>query len=133
MGVVVTKFPFSDADPPKTVQRILADNIISYGSLDEIRVHLASGQNVDAPVSHGLRLLHYAVFHKHIEAVKVLLVRGANPSVMDDVGYTPLHLCAERGFNAIIRILLQYNVRVDFSKVTIPYYVQLQSENVSFQ
>ncbi|KFM66051.1 putative ankyrin repeat protein, partial [Stegodyphus mimosarum] len=36
---------------------------------------------------------------------------------MDDVGYTPMHLCAERGFCNVIRILLQYNARVDFSKV----------------
>lgn len=81
-------------------------------------MHLASGQNVDAPVASGLRLLHYAVFHKHMEAVKVLLVRGANPSIMDDVGYTPLHLCAERGFCTLIRTLLQYDARVDFSKVS---------------
>lgn len=109
---------FPESSPSKPVQRILADNIINYGSLDEIRVHLASGQDVDAPVSHGLRLLHYAVFHKHLQAVKVLLVRGANPSIMDDVGYTPLHLCAERGFCVLIRMLLQYNARVDFSKVS---------------
>ncbi|XP_054708988.1 ankyrin repeat and SOCS box protein 10-like [Uloborus diversus] len=101
----------------RSVLRQIADCIIEYAPLDEIRLLLASREDINAPVASGLRLLHYAVFHRHTEAVKLLLVRGANPNVMDDVGYSPMHLCAERGFCNVIRILLRYNARVDFSRV----------------
>lgn len=48
-------------------------------------------------VTQGLKPLHYAVWQRHIEAVRLLIVRGADLNCEDDCGYSPLHLAAEHG------------------------------------
>lgn len=52
---------------------------------------------VNEPVAQGLRPLHYAVWQRHIEAARLLLVRGADINAVDDCGYSALHLSAEHG------------------------------------
>lgn len=52
---------------------------------------------VNEPVAQGLRPLHYAVWQRNIDAVRLLLVRGADINEVDDCGYSALHLCAEHG------------------------------------
>lgn len=52
---------------------------------------------VNEPVAQGLRPLHYAVWQQHIEAIRLLLVRGADINAVDDCGYSALHLCSEHG------------------------------------
>ncbi|UYV82594.1 hypothetical protein LAZ67_22000062 [Cordylochernes scorpioides] len=101
----------------QTQQRDLADSIIRWAPLDEIRILLACGARVNEPVTQGLRPLHYAVFQRYAEAASLLLVRGADPNLMDDVGYTALHLCAERGYIDLIRMLLRHKARVSFTVV----------------
>lgn len=63
---------------------------------------------VNEPVAQGLRPLHYAAWQKNIEAVRLLLVRGADINAVDDCGYSALHLCSEHGLvsslNTIIKI-----------------------------
>lgn len=34
---------------------------------------------------------------------------------MDDVGYTALHLCAERGYIDLLRLLIEHKARVKFT------------------
>jgi len=36
---------------------------------------------------------------------------------MDDVGYTALHLCAERGYTDLMRMLLDHSARVKFTEL----------------
>lgn len=55
-------------------------------------------KQVNEPVAQGLRPLHYAVWQKNIEAVRLLLVRGGDINAVDDCGYSALHLCSEHGF-----------------------------------
>ena len=46
--------------------------------------------------------------------VDVLLPRGADPSLRDNNGNTPLHLAARRGYDEIVKVLLdQPNVDVN--------------------
>lgn len=52
---------------------------------------------MNEPVAQGLRPLHYAVWQRNIEAVRLLLVRGADINAVDDCGYSALHLCSEHG------------------------------------
>lgn len=59
-------------------------------------LHLKISQ-VNEPVAQGLRPLHYAVWQQHLEAVRLLLVRGADINAVDDCGYSALHLCSEHG------------------------------------
>lgn len=44
--------------------------------------------------------------NKRTEAVKVLLQRGADPSIPDDETETPLHFAARRGYQDIVTLLL---------------------------
>lgn len=46
-----------------------------------------------------------------------MLVRGCDVDAMDDVGYTALHLCAERGYIDLMRMLLDHNARVKFTEL----------------
>ena len=48
-------------------------------------------------VQRGLRPLHYAVYVDYVECVKLLIERGADVNATDDIGYTPIHLCARKG------------------------------------
>ena len=33
----------------------------------------------------------------YVECVKLLIERGADVNATDDIGYTPIHLCARKG------------------------------------
>lgn len=105
----------------QTLQRELADSIIRLAPLDELRILLACGARVNEPVTQGLRPLHYAAYQQYDEAVQLLLVRGCDVDAMDDVGYTALHLCAERGFLQTAKTLVcQGSARVCFTTTTKP-------------
>jgi ankyrin repeat protein len=47
-----------------------------------------------------------AVHNEHINAARILLAAGADPNVRDDVGYSPLRICAEKGYLEMARLLL---------------------------
>ncbi|KAH8025748.1 hypothetical protein HPB51_011079 [Rhipicephalus microplus] len=105
----------------QTLQRELADSIIRLAPLDELRILLACGARVNEPVTQGLRPLHYAAYQQYDEAVQLLLVRGCDVDAMDDVGYTALHLCAERGFlHTAETLVCQGGARVCFTNTTKP-------------
>lgn len=38
-------------------------------------------------------------------------------NAMDDVGYTALHLCAERGYHDLMKILIEHGARVKFTQL----------------
>lgn len=101
----------------QTLQRELADSIIRCAPLDDIRILLACGAKVNEPVTQGLRPIHYAAFQQYLEALNLLLVRGSDPDAMDEIGYTALHLCAERGYVDLVLLLLKHNARVSFTDV----------------
>ena len=122
----------------RALQRELADSIIRRAPLDEIRILLACGAKVNEPVTQGtkvyftsllfylpilfylflgLRPLHYATYQKYEKAVNLLLVRGCDVNAMDEVGYTALHLCAERGYGDLMQLLIEHNARVRYTQL----------------
>ncbi|KAJ6215941.1 hypothetical protein RDWZM_010441 [Blomia tropicalis] len=101
----------------RAMQRELADSIIRRAPLDEIRILLACGAKVNEPVTQGLRPLHYATYQKYEKAVALLLVRGCDVNAMDDVGYTAIHLCAERGYVDLMAILIEHSARIKFTQL----------------
>lgn len=98
------------------LQRELADKILRFSPLDDLRILLACGASPNDPVTQGLRPLHYAVWQHYAEAVRFLLVRGSDVNARDDCGYTAMHLSAEHGFTDIMQILLEFQAKVNFSQ-----------------
>ncbi|KAI6235435.1 SOCS box domain-containing protein [Aphelenchoides besseyi] len=102
-------------------QRLLADKINSFATIEELRLLLVQGAQVgyrnirmylwfyaDGIVTLGLRPLHYAVFRHNFDAAKLLIVRGAKVDAVDDIGYSALHLCAEKGSFRMLKFLLEH-------------------------
>ena len=54
-------------------QRKLADMITRHAELDDVRITLASGARANEAVVQGLHPLHYAVYEKYVECVKVVI------------------------------------------------------------
>jgi ankyrin repeat protein len=52
--------------------------------------------------------LHLALDHGHFETVKLLLERGANVHVHNDVGWTPFQMASTRGQRKIAELLSEY-------------------------
>lgn len=47
--------------------------------------------------------------------MELLLARGCKLDLMDDIGYTALHLAAERGYLNIVRMLVEAGAQVRFT------------------
>jgi hypothetical protein len=47
-----------------------------------------------------------AVEANSLEGTQLLLAAGADPNIRDDTGYSPLRICAEKGFVEMARLLL---------------------------
>ncbi|MHB0999859.1 MAG: ankyrin repeat domain-containing protein [Armatimonadota bacterium] len=52
--------------------------------------------------------LHKAVLRKNNEEVQHLLESGENVNIKDNVGVTPLHIAARRGYYEIVELLLEH-------------------------
>ena len=71
---------------------------------------LAAGRTVEEPLD---SLLQAAVEDNDIETAAMLLRAGANVSVVDVYGMTPLHEAAFAGFADMCRLLLDFGARWD--------------------
>ena len=59
-----------------SIERELADCIVRLDDIDDIKMLLALGANVNARLRHGLSPLHYAIWQNYIEAAKLLIDAG---------------------------------------------------------
>lgn len=71
--------------------------------------------NINGCVRRGLRPIHYAVFENDFECVRLLVEEyKADVNVLDEAGYSPLHLAAKYGFLDIMHILIDHGSLVNF-------------------
>lgn len=71
--------------------------------------------NINGCVRRGLRPIHYAVFENDLECVRLLVEEyQANVNVLDEAGYSPIHLAAKYGFIDIMHILIDNGSLVNF-------------------
>ncbi len=77
------------------------------GSLEPLRLLLASGAPVDIPDSHGYTALMLACNAGHDVCVRLLLGAGADIQARDTEGFTSLMFAARKGHESIVRILME--------------------------
>lgn len=71
--------------------------------------------NINGCVRRGLRPIHYAVFENDIECVRMLVEDyNADVNVLDEAGYSPLHLAAKYGLIDIMHTLIDHGSLVNF-------------------
>ncbi|CAJ0941197.1 unnamed protein product, partial [Mesorhabditis belari] len=92
----------------RKLQRELADKITECCATEELNALFAMGAQADGEVTRGLTPLHYACHSNNLTAAQVLLSTGAKVDAVDEIGCSPLHLCAEHGYDPLIRLLLTY-------------------------
>jgi ankyrin repeat protein len=79
------------------------------GHAGAIAVLLAAGADVDAVDQSHTTALAEAALSQDLRSVYLLLNAGADPDIADDILLdTPLHIAAERGDPAIVRLLLTF-------------------------
>ncbi len=77
------------------------------GPIEAVILLLRHGAKVKAwDVSREGDPLLFAVKMSNLEAVRLLLAAGADPNVRDDEGYSPLRVCADKGYLEMARLLL---------------------------
>ena len=64
-------------------------------------------EDVNRPSQQGVSALHYAVYGKHIDAIRFLLEHGADINARDGHGRTPLHQVARAGSLEMIGLLVE--------------------------
>ena len=71
--------------------------------------------DINRAVRRGLRLLHYAVFENDFECARVLIEEySADVNVLDDAGFSPLHLAAKYGHLDLMHLLIDHGSQVNF-------------------
>lgn len=69
-------------------------------SAEAVKLLLGSGAKLEDS------MLHSAVRANALECLRILLARGCSPNTIDQSGFAPLHIAADRGFPLALRILL---------------------------
>ncbi|CAF2381328.1 unnamed protein product [Rotaria sp. Silwood2] len=95
---------------------LLRDAIVQHLPLNDIKLILSCKYvDINGCVRHGLRPLHYAVFENDLECVRLFVEEyGADVNILDEAGYSPLHLAAKYGFLDIMHILIDHGSLVNF-------------------
>src|SRR5216110_57589 len=76
--------------------------------LAAIRTLLERHADVNAPQADGMSALHWAVFHKDVEAAKILLQNKANVACTNQYGVAPLSVACQNGSSGIVELLLEH-------------------------
>jgi ankyrin repeat protein len=95
---------------------LLRDAIVQHLPIKDIKLILSCKKiNINGAVRRGLRPIHYAVFENDLECVRLLIEDyHADINILDEAGYSPLHLASKYGLIDIIHILIDHGSLIDF-------------------
>ena len=85
-------------------------NAQSELSLEELRVALASGMDVDSPKADGTTLLMEAIYYREADKARLLIESGADVNAENRYGMTPMFLAARAGMADVGILLLSGGV-----------------------
>lgn len=77
------------------------------GKVDSIRRAFDSGADINEKDEFGTSALHYAIVHKQVEIVYLLLSLGADVAIQDNDGCTAVHYAVEYELPDILIALLE--------------------------
>jgi len=78
-----------------------------------VRALLAQKVDVNAPGTDGTPALHWFVRVSDVESAKLLIGAGANPTLANRLGVTPLALASANGDTAMMRLLIEAGANVN--------------------
>jgi ankyrin repeat protein len=97
------------------IPSLLIASLIAYGNLADAAMHrdmaavrsmLNQKADVNAPGADGTPALHWVVRVDDLETARLLIQAGANATMADRYGVTPISLAASNGNAAMIKLLL---------------------------
>lgn len=100
----------SSEEQPITRQTRALHEAIQNGTLDDVRVLLEPGVDLNAGGRFGSTALMVAIDVQDVEKLKLLLERGADPEVTDDFNKTALGHAVSQDFLPAVRLLLEAGV-----------------------
>ncbi len=101
----------SDPNQPGAVDDTLLHLTARLGALDDMRVLLAAGADVNAVGDLGNTPLHGAAMRGQTEAVRYLLELGADALIKNEFGETAANVAALGNHKAVVEILEGRNLR----------------------
>ncbi|KAL2837789.1 ankyrin repeat-containing domain protein [Aspergillus pseudoustus] len=95
---------------------------------DAVRLLLSHGARIGVLDCEGRSVLHWAVLYQRLEVLRTLLDHWSEHErdwfdidAYDMVGWTPLHLAVERGFEPVVLLLLQQGADINAKAKRCPY------------
>jgi len=85
---------------------------VTGGDVEQVRLHIAQGTDVNKKDQMGLAPLFYAVQGDKKDIAQVLIDGGADINATDQYGHTPLHLAARGGHYAMCELLVAKGANV---------------------
>ena len=79
-------------------------NAAKENNVIQVQSFLAHGENINAKNSLGNTALHYAVATGSADMVKFLLDKGADPTIANDKGWTPVAIAEKKNLTEIMSI-----------------------------
>jgi ankyrin repeat protein len=81
------------------------------GSIELVEYMLSLGVDVNQTDRSGISPLYVGVYTGNISIVKLLLSKKADPWIKGHNSSTVLHICAERNFVEIAKLILEQDVK----------------------